>query len=100
MHLVPNSSFPRSVYRAWAFRPDVGLVIAGGDNHTDGLLDAAEMSEDFGVSFQALPSLPRAVHGACLVLSDGKAIIIGGFDGKLAIKHLANENQCAGAFMA
>ena len=100
MHLVPKGSFPRSVYRAWAFRPDVGLVIAGGYNRKDGLLDAAEMSEDLGVSFKALQLLPRAVHGTCLVLSDGKAIIIGGFDGKLAILHLTNENQCAGAFMA
>ena len=68
--------------------PDIGLVIAGGYNRKNGLLDAAEMSDDLGVSFKALPSLPRAVHGACLVLSDGKAIIIGGFDGKYAIMHL------------
>ena len=59
----------------------MGLVLAGGYNHEVGLMDAAEVSEDFGVSFRALPALPRAVQGSCLVLVDDFAIIIGGSDG-------------------
>ena len=62
-------------------------MLAGGYNHEVGLMDAAEVSEDFGVSFRALPALPRAVQGSCLVLVDDRAIIIGGFDGKYRVTH-------------
>ena len=61
----------------------MGLVLAGGHNREAGLMDTAEMSADFGSSFSALPSLPRAIQGSCLVLVDGGAIVIGGFDGEV-----------------
>ena len=81
-----------SVYRAWAFSPDLGLILAGGFSKEAGLLDAAEVSEDFGVSFSALPALPRAVEGSCLVVVDDRAIIIGGFDGNLS--YLTGQKYC------
>ena len=81
-----------SVYRAWAFSPDLGLILAGGFSKEAGLLDAAEVSEDFGVSFSALPALPRAVEGSCLVVVDDRAIIIGGFDGNL--RYLTGQKYC------
>ena len=72
---------------AFDYHPTVGLVIAGGYTSIDrdfppvpiGILDKVYQSKDYGVTFEALPKLPRKIRSGCLVIVDEDEIIhIGG----------------------
>ena len=58
--MVPMTAelFHFSAWRAWDFKPSVGLIIAGGANNQFGV----ELSTDYGVSFQPLPLLNKAMR--------------------------------------
>ena len=79
--MVPMTaeSFHFSAWRAWDFKPSVGLIIAGGAANQFG----AEISTDYGVSFQPLPLLNKAVYAACIVIvNSSQAFHFGGIDCK------------------
>ena len=65
------------------YHPTVGLIIAGGSTTRGfapiGILDKVYQSKDYGVTFEALPKLPRKIRSGCLVIIDEDEIIhIGG----------------------
>ena len=79
--MVPMTAelFHFSAWRAWDFKPSVGLIIAGGANNQFGV----ELSADYGVSFQPLPLLNKAVFAACIVIvNSSQAFHFGGIDCK------------------
>ena len=79
--MVPMTaeSFHFSSWRAWDFKPSVGLIIAGGAANQFG----AEISTDYGVSFQPLPLLDKAVFAGCIVIvNSSQAFYFGGIDCK------------------
>ena len=66
-------------WRAWDFQPSVGLVIAGGHNNKFG----SEISQDYGVTFEELPLLPKAMYAGCIVIVNAsQTFYIGGIDCK------------------
>ena len=72
-------SFHFSSWRAWDFKPSVGLIIAGGAANQFG----AEISKDYGVSFQPLPLLDKAVFAGCIVIvNSSQTFFFGGIDCK------------------
>ena len=71
--------FHCSAWRAWDFKPSVGLIIAGGAVNQFGV----ELSTDYGVSFQPLPLLNKAVYAACIVIvNSSQTFHFGGIDCK------------------
>ena len=68
-----------SAWRAWDFNPAVGLVIAGGHNNKFG----SEISRDYGVTFEELPLLPKALYAGCIVIvNSSQTFYFGGIDCK------------------
>ena len=68
-----------SAWRAWDFNPAVGLVIAGGHKNQFG----SEITIDYGVSFQDLPPLPKALYAGCIVIvNSSQTFYMGGIDCK------------------
>ena len=79
--MVPMTAelFHFSSWRAWDFKPSVGLIIAGGAANQFG----AEISKDYGVSFQPLPLLDKAVFAGCIVIvNSSQTFFFGGIDCK------------------
>ena len=78
-------NFDRS-YRSHDFHPEVGLVIAGGNNGT--VMDRVEISQvgdELGAAFEELAPLPKQLTASCLVILDERTVFVaGGLDiGKL-----------------
>ena len=68
-----------SAWRAWDFNPSVGLVIAGGHNNKFG----SEISRDYGVTFQDLPLMPKAMYAGCIqIVNSSQTFYFGGIDCK------------------
>ena len=66
-----------SGWRAWDFNPSVGLVIAGGTANVFG----SEISRDYGVSFETLPLLPKALYAGCMtIVNSSQVFFLGGID--------------------
>jgi len=63
------------------FRPDVGLILAGGRNNS-GLMKRVEISKDYGATFQELEPLPVARERACVTIVDEKTFYVMGGQGK------------------
>ena len=73
--------FDRS-YRSHDFHPEVGLVIAGGNNGT--VMDRVEISpvgNELGAAFEELAPLPKQLTASCLaILSESTVFVAGGLD--------------------
>ena len=76
--------FLHSIYRAWDYDPDVGLILAGGVRPPS---KAVELSQDYGRTFTALPDMPygpsgigqdAGVYGACLAIVDSNTVFLAG----------------------
>jgi len=63
------------------FRPDVGLIIAGGQNNS-GQMKRVEISKDYGATFQELEPLPVARERACVTIVDEKTFYVIGGQGR------------------
>ena len=72
--------------RAWDFNQEVGLLLAGGRNPWN---DVVEISTDYGKSFKQIQNMPYGgnkkkektaghVAGACLVIIDAKTVFVAG----------------------
>ena len=58
------------------FHPTVGLILAGGWYSSSNVLDNKVFrSQDYGVTFEALPNLPDKRGNGCLVIVDEDEII-------------------------
>ena len=68
--------------RAWDFTPEIGVVLAGGENSTSEAMDRVEMSDDFGDSFTELPPLPKGLKNGCLVIAGQTLFHAGGRESK------------------
>ena len=70
--------FDRS-YRSHDFNPEVGLVIAGGNNGT--VMDRVEISpvgDELGAAFEELAPLPEQLTASCLVILDKRTVFVAG----------------------
>ena len=80
------------IWRAWDFSPLYGLVICGGagypvSNQVWGYLTDVEISTNYAIDFNSLPSLPQGITMSCLVIvGSDKIFHIGGWTG-MTIKH-------------
>ena len=59
-------------HAGWDFSPSVGLVVAGGVTSTTPCSNTAEISHDYGASFQSLPDLPEGIKYNCIVIVGNK----------------------------
>ena len=59
----------------WDYSPGVGIVVAGGITTSITTWShsiTAEISYDYGASFQSLPNLPEQMYGNCMVIVGNK----------------------------
>ena len=70
--LLSTISFNFRELAGWDFTPSVGLVVAGGWTATTLHTNTAEISYDYGASFESLPNLPEGIAYNCVVIVGNK----------------------------